>query len=267
MASAFRRYAGTDATLVAAAAVDGNDTCEQPSRNDRPPWDDVMPDGNVAGSGAEAATAMQRGGHNSSSNRKLAAVIREGLPRLHQHALQIQACAQTHQPLILRRSRGGDDDGEGAAEAGPAQYETSSSPALSPRQLAEAHRLLDAASDALEHLVRTDPGRGLMISGEPIVLLDAKVHVDLRSAVIYWALPISLLDSVGLGDEDKLQLLVEWFRHQITTPSTPQHAALGKLTRLVSARLRSFRVPKVRWEPADPRTVLAFRHYSRVRED
>jgi hypothetical protein len=232
--------------------------------------------GNAAGMALHTTTTPERGGGGRSATKKLAAVIRDGLPRLNQHALQIQACPQTRQPLVPKENGGEDDENdEATSAAAAASYGTQ--PLLSPRQLSAGRRLMDVVSDVLEQMHRngnhnssnrsSSPnggggGASLTIAGEPIVLLDAVVHADVRSAVIYWTLPYSLLESKSLSVDDKLEL-VEWFHHQMQTPFTPQHAALSRVARLAAARMRHFRVPRILWKPAGPETVLAMQQYCR----
>jgi hypothetical protein len=131
-------------------------------------------------------------------------------------------------------------------------------------QIAEGHRLMEAASDALDAMCRrsyaSDGTGGLVLAGNPIVLLDVHVHKNLRSAVMYWTLPLPIVWDDAMSDDVKYEM-VQWFDAQLQTDGTPQRRALQELTRRVAATLRSYRVPRIIWKPAPPDMLLAFEAY------
>jgi hypothetical protein len=86
------------------------------------------------------------------------------------------------------------------------------------------------------------------------------VHKNLRSAVMYWTLPLAILWDDKTNDDVKMHM-VQWFDLQLNTDGTPQRMALQELTRRVAARLRAYRVPRIIWKPAPPDMMMAFQSY------
>jgi hypothetical protein len=236
-------------------------------------------------------------------NAKLAAVIREGHHALQsgsarlQDSLLLSTTPRTATAaLVSRRSNaptvhadpsnslpsiGSSDDGTDP-ESGPIPDDASASLPWSSsslnagmlddetqrhmtvEQIAEGHRLMEAASNALEAMCRrtyaSDGTGGLVLAGSPIVLLDVHVHKNLRSAVMYWTLPLPIVWDDTMSDDVKHEM-VQWFDAQLQTDGTPQRRALQELTRRVAATLRSYRVPRIIWKPAPPDMMLAFEAY------
>ena len=122
-------------------------------------------------------------------NPGLASVISQGIKTLEQTAEEIQyktrkiTLSRPHKKATFRNGRASEMD---------------------PRQLAEGQRILDVASECLEQLAFQDQqsgqtqsgrisGNGLVLFGEPIVLLECEVNRNVRQAKIYWTLPYGIL--------------------------------------------------------------------------
>jgi hypothetical protein len=237
-------------------------------------------------------------------NAKLAAVIREGHHALQSGSARLQDSLLLSTPrtataaLVSRRSNapiihadpsnslpdiGSSDDGTDP-ESVPIPEDASASLPWSSsslqtvgvddetrhmtvEQIAEGHRLMEAASNALEAMCRrtyaSDGTGGLVLAGNPIVLLDVHVHKNLRSAVMYWTLPLPIVWDDTMSDDVKYEM-VQWFDAQLQTDGTPQRLALQELTRRVAATLRSYRVPRILWKPAPPDMMHAFEAYQQI---
>jgi hypothetical protein len=159
-------------------------------------------------------------------NKALAAVIRDGLGFLNQTALYIQEAKVTKRPLFAVHRESPDA-----------------------RTLAEEHRILSTANDCLDDLVQKGDG-SFTIQGDPIVLLAIRVKPSLKQAIIYWALPPSILLDEEFTQEQKDYLV---FRMEGIMEKSAY-----KLQQRVSSVLSSYFPPKVRFEPATTEMLMEF---------
>ena len=118
------------------------------------------------------------------------------------------------------------------------------------RQLAEAQRIQEVASDCLEDLclryqkeggTRDIPG--LHLQGQPIVLLHVQVNKDIKQAKIYWALPYDVLLDPNVNQRI-YQRLAMVLQKQLEGGGTKI------LAKEVSSRLRHYYPPRIRLVPA-----------------
>lgn len=124
-----------------------------------------------------------------------------------------------------------------------------------PRQLAEAQRILDVATECLETLCYDDDGPTepaaafLTIGGEPIVLLEVKVNSDAKQAKVFWTLPYGILTDDRLTPTS-YQRLVRQMEIYL------RDRGAGKLlARHVHTRLRSYYPPRLKFQAATPDMV------------
>lgn len=176
----------------------------------------------------------------SGPNPGLASVISQGMSALERSAADIEY--RTKNSSSLKRPHK-----KGSFRAGT----------LEPRQLAEGQRLLDVATDCLEELVvQAERGgltvgqqKGLMLSGEPIVLLECVVNRTIKQAKLYWTLPYGLL----LDERMQAKLY-----HQLTAKVQEQLMEGGGvklLSRQVHNRLSSYYPPRIKMLPATDEMV------------
>ena len=77
--------------------------------------------------------------------------------------------------------------------------ETKKFAAPSPRQLSEAQRLLDVATECVDSLferpeiIDSNETRGLFLGGEPLVFLEVQVNPTASQGKLFWTLPYSIL--------------------------------------------------------------------------
>lgn len=176
----------------------------------------------------------------SGPNPGLASIISQGMSALERSAADIEY--RTKNSSSLKRPHK-----KGSYRAGT----------LEPRQLAEGQRLLDVATDCLEELVvQAERGgltvgqqKGLMLSGEPIVLLECVVNRTIKQAKLYWTLPYGLL----LDERMHAKLY-----HQLTAKVQEQLMEGGGvklLSRQVHNRLSSYYPPRIKMLPATDEMV------------
>ncbi|KAL3899684.1 MAG: hypothetical protein SGARI_006404 [Bacillariaceae sp.] len=134
---------------------------------------------------------------------------------------------------------------------------------LEPRQLAEGQRILDTAVDCLENIVEqaergglTDGQRkGLLLAGEPIVLLECVVNRNIKQAKLYWALPYGILMDDRIRQNHHQQRLYQ----QITVKVQQQLVEGGGAKLLaghVHGRLSSYYPPRIKMLPATEDMVI-----------
>jgi hypothetical protein len=187
--------------------------------------------------------------HNSSRseyllgpNPGLASIISQGIKSLEQTAADIQQ--KTRKASLFQLQK------KSSLEKGISL--------LDPRQLAEGQRVLDVASDCLDHIVRqgtmTDrQRRGLTPAGgdEPIVLLDCVVNRNVRQAKLYWTLPYRLLLDEKINQKI-YQLLMVKVQGELVHP---EGGGAKLLARHVHARLASYYPPRLKMVPATDEMV------------
>lgn len=157
--------------------------------------------------------------------KELASVIREGIGLLNETATFIQDNPITKRPLFISDK----------LLRGPSE-----------RQKSEAHRIFQVANECLEDSVNRDPS--LSVQGEPIVLLDIQVRPSIKVAILYWALPYSILMDDSITSQQK-----EVLQGRLQTAIEERGQAI--LQRRVSSVLHSYFPPKIRMEPA-PQNML-----------
>jgi hypothetical protein len=160
----------------------------------------------------------------SSNNLALQGVIQQGIKDLKTTTNLIQNKKETKKPLFHKAA---------LEETGP-----------TPKQLAEANRVLTVAAKCLEDLQNRKKANDMLsIGGHSIILLHVDVNANLREATVYWALPFEILLEVG----DKT-------REELTKKMQARIVEGGGrkfLQREVHSRLgRSYYPPKLKFEPA-----------------
>ena len=150
-------------------------------------------------------------------NPGLSSVISQGKDSLEKTASDVQA--RTRKP---RQSK---SDGPG------------------PRQIMEAQRIMDTATECLEDMSARGFG-SLCIHGEPIMLVEVQVNTNLRLAKVYWTLPYGLLLDESMSKE-AYRIMVLKMKENI------ESGGGAKLLQLqVHTRLRSYYPPRLRLLPA-----------------
>lgn len=157
-------------------------------------------------------------------NKALASIIREGLPHLNQSAAFIQAARETRMPL------GSHEEADGPTH----------------RQESERQRLLRVVTECIDEMAQKDPC--LSIQGDPIVILDIQVKPSVKSALVYWSLPYSILlsESLSFLQKELLQFRME---------QVVEQRGEAKVQKLVSSVLRSYYPPKLHFKPAPPQMI------------
>jgi ribosome-binding factor A len=123
------------------------------------------------------------------------------------------------------------------------------------RQLAEAQRILEAATDCLDDLCMkhfhqqqqqqvSNNLPGLHLQGQPIVLLDVHVNKDVKLAKVYWTLPYSVFLDPNVTQR-VYQKLVEVLQEQLI-----QQGGAKILAREVGSKLRFYYPPRIKLVPA-----------------
>jgi len=182
-------------------------------------------------------------------NPGLASVISQGIKSLEQTAEDIRyktrkdTLSQAHKKPTFRNGR--------AAE-------------MDPRQLAEGQRILDVASECLEHLAMKEDTKGslrpqtrgngrvsngLFLFGEPIVLLECEVNRNVRQAKIYWTLPYGILLDNRIN-----QRLYQEIMEKVQTQLVDNGGA-KLLAREVHTRLSYYYPPRIKLFPATDEMV------------
>lgn len=228
-----REYHGTTALLMAAALPAAGRPCiwtSQPSR--RLPRLDRTHNFSAGNAATTKDIVCEPASHGSATsmtpapprNKKLAAVIREGIACLNQSAAAIQNNAHTAKAIFS------------AAEDHQAP---------DARQLSEEHRIFMTAQECLEDLCTRDPSFPLMAADEPILLLGVKVKPSYSHADIYWSLPYRVLSTPELNDRER-EILNDKMNERLL-------GAPGRmLIRRVNAVLSSYYPPKLRFKAAPP---------------
>ena len=177
-------------------------------------------------------------------NPGLASVVSQGIKSLEQTAEEIQyktrnaSLSKAHKKPSFRNGR--------AAE-------------MDPRQLAEGQRILDVASDCLEKLAlqeqsgrKNSDGRGsngLVLFGEPIVLLECEVNRNVRQAKIYWTLPYGILLDNRINQRLYQEIMVKVQKQLV------ENGGAKLLARNVHTRLSYYYPPRIKLFPATDEMV------------
>ena len=123
---------------------------------------------------------------------------------------------------------------------------------LEPRQLAESQRILDVAIECLEDIVsESENGKltkgqndGLVLFGEPIVLLECIVNRNIKQAKLYWTLPYSILLDERINQK-VYQQIVERLNKDLI-----KNGGSKLLGRHIHSRLSSYYPPRIKLIPA-----------------
>lgn len=167
----------------------------------------------------------------SPRNKKIAAVIREGIVSLNQSATAIQTNAHTAKTIFSNSAAASADDaGQGGKD---------------PRQLSEEHRIFVTAQECLDDICTRDSQFPLLLAGEPVMLLGVSVKASFSHADIYWSLPYTVLSSPELN-QSKRDYLRDRMDEQL------QGSAGRTLIRRINAVLSSYFPPKLRFKAAPP---------------
>ena len=176
-------------------------------------------------------------------NPGLESVISQGIKSLEHTAEEIQyktrkiTLSQPHKRPSFRNGR--------AAE-------------LDPRQLAEGQRILDVASDCLEQLTlqneknslqQSSDSNGLVLFGEPIVLLDCEVNRNVRQARIYWTLPYGILLDNRINQRLYQEIMAKVQKQLV------ENGGAKLLARDVHTRLSYYYPPRIKLFPATDEMV------------
>ena len=190
-------------------------------------------------------TTTQRSSSELGRNPGLESVISQGITSLEETAMEIQQktrhsgiVATSLQPDIVTSTH---------------------------RQLAEAQRLLDVATECLEdlcHKYQDQPSSimqaelpGLQLQGQPIELLEVKVNKDGKQAKVFWTLPYSVLLDPNVN-QNVYQRLVVTLQEQLVPP--PHSGARGGakiLSQQVGSKLRFYFPPRIKMVPATHQMV------------
>eukprot|EP00934_Nitzschia_sp_Nitz4_P000330 Nitzschia sp. Nitz4//scaffold28_size193895//49523//50155//NITZ4_001639-RA/size193895-processed-gene-0.54-mRNA-1//-1//CDS//3329545904//330//frame0 len=170
---------------------------------------------------------QQRWTSSLGPNPGLESVISQGQAALEQSAMYVQN--QTRHASLSKPSKS-------------AKKQTQT-----PRQLAEAQRILDAATEALDDLAANEQNirSPWTIAGEPIVLLHVQVNANAKQAKVYWTLPYTYLMDPRMTME-KYQKMVKILQPQLNP---------GDLARRVYHRLRNYYAPRIHLVPATQEMV------------
>ena len=132
---------------------------------------------------------------------------------------------------------------------------------MDPRQLAEGQRILDVASECLEHLAmqeeqnRKQSGKGgvgnggLVLFGEPIVLLECEVNRNVRQAKIYWTLPYGILLDNRINQKLYQDIMMKVQKELV------RNGGAKLLARDVHTRLSYYYPPRIKLFPATDEMV------------
>lgn len=175
-------------------------------------------------------------------NPGLVSVISQGMKSLEQTADDIQyktrkdTLSQAHKKPSFRNGRASEMD---------------------PRQLAEGQRILDVASECLEQLALQEEqgklrqqssahggGNGLILFGEPIVLLECEVNRNVRQARIYWTLPHGILLDNRINQRLYQEIMAKVQKELV------ENGGAKLLSREVHNRLSYYYPPRIKLYPA-----------------
>lgn len=174
-------------------------------------------------------------------NKKLAAVIREGLFSLNKSAIYIQESVSTRRPLFPTNNEEEEEEEFDNKPNGESQFwgKRRRMAPSSDRQSVQEYTLMTVARECLEEWSRKHPNSLFTLHGDPITFVDIEVSKDLKQAVLYWALPDILLYHEKLTVDQK-DLLMQRLDEQLQAKR-----ATAQLRRLVYARLSSYYPPKI----------------------
>jgi hypothetical protein len=178
-------------------------------------------------------------------NPGLASVISQGMKSLEHTAEEIQyktrrtSLSQPHKKPSFKNGRADEMD---------------------PRQLAEGQRILDVATDCLEQLAlqeehsgqrQRDVGNsnGLVLFGEPIVLLECEVNRNVRQAKIYYTLPYGILLDNRINQRLYQEIMVKVQNELVV------NGGAKLLARNVHTRLSYYYPPRIKFFPATDEMV------------
>lgn len=175
-------------------------------------------------------------------NPGLTSVISQGVTSLERTATQVQV--KTKQSSLPSSTSSSSTSKEGRRKK-----KINSTP----RQLAEAQRILDVATECLEELCEQQSPNSalslLTIGGEAIVLLEVQVNSNARQAKVFWTLPYGILTDERLTPTLYQQLMKKIESHLLVD-------GVGKrLARQVHNRLRYYYPPKLKFQMATPEMV------------
>ncbi len=180
-------------------------------------------------------------------NPGLASVISQGIKTLEQTAEEIQyktrkiSLSRPHKKPSFKNGRADEMD---------------------PRQLAEGQRILDVASECLEQLAfqdeqngRENSGKisssGLILFGEPIVLLECEVNRNVRQAKIYYTLPYGILLDNRIDQRLYQEIMMRVQKELV------QNGGAKLLARNVHTRLSHYYPPRIKLFPATDEMMQA----------
>ena len=172
-------------------------------------------------------------------NPGLASVISQGIKSLEQTAEEIQY--KTRKASLSRPHK-------------KPSFRNGLQAEMDPRQLAEGQRILDVASDCLEQLALQEgeggqqSGRGgsngLVLFGEPIILLECEVNRNARQAKIYWTLPYGLLLDNRINQRLYQDIVTKVQKNLV------ENGGAKMLSRNVHTRLSHYYPPRIKLFPA-----------------
>ncbi|CAJ1961367.1 unnamed protein product [Cylindrotheca closterium] len=140
------------------------------------------------------------------------------------------------------------------------------------RQMAEAQRLLDVATECLDdlcHKYQDQPPSamqkalpGLQLKGQPIELFEVQVNKDGKQAKVFWTLPYSVLLDPNVN-QNIYQRLVQTLQEQLLgidgqQPQQQQQQQRGGakiLSQHVGSKLRFYFPPRIKLVPATQEMV------------
>ncbi|KAL3912010.1 MAG: hypothetical protein SGILL_007056 [Bacillariaceae sp.] len=140
---------------------------------------------------------------------------------------------------------------------------------LEPRQLAEGQRILDTATDCLETIILQQAERGgltegqrkgIVLGGEPIVLLECVVNSNVKQAKLYWTLPYGILmdERIHYQHQRLYQQLIAKVQQQLV-----EGGGAKLLAGCVHAKLSSYYPPRIKMLPAtDEMVIKAIEEYN-----
>ena len=127
---------------------------------------------------------------------------------------------------------------------------------IDPRQLAEGQRILDVALDCIDHLAIQYEERGgdnsengLMLFGEPIMLLECEVNRNIKQAKIFYTLPYEILLDKRINQKLYEEITFKVQKQLILNGGTKL------LTKLVHSKLSYYYPPRIKLYPATDNMV------------
>jgi len=159
-------------------------------------------------------------------NHGLESVIAQGMAHLKDASTFIQQSKEAKKPLFAKAVT--------QEEEGP----------NTTKQLAEANRVLIAATECLERLtMRNKRSKNILaIDGYPILLLHVDVNANLREATVYWALPFEIL--LEVNEETRMKFT------QRMQDKIDNHGGGSFLQKEVHRVLSAYYPPKLKFKPA-----------------